>query len=108
MNIQQEIESRLSAALQPALLEVVNESHMHSVPPNSSTHFRVVAVSEHFEGLRKVARHQCIYAALNELMSNPVHALALHLYTPAQWVERNGEHPDSPACMGGSKRDDKP
>ncbi len=103
MNIQQQIEERLRQALAPRWLEVVNESHMHSVPPNSETHFRVVAVSEAFEGQRVVARHRQVYAALAEQLAGPVHALALHTYTPDEWRERAEQAPASPDCLGGSK-----
>jgi BolA protein len=86
-------------------LEVANESHMHSVPPNSETHFRVVAVSDLFSGKRKVARHQQIYGELKPQLDGPVHALALHTYTPEEWQERQGQAPQSPDCLGGSKAD---
>lgn len=102
MIVQTEIESILAEQFQPQLLEVVNESHMHSVPANSETHFKVVIVAAAFEGKRKVARHQQVYGSLAEQLAGPVHALALHTYTPAEWAEREGA-PDSPNCMGGSK-----
>ena len=101
--MQQEIERRLAKLLSPEFLEVVNESHMHSVPPNSETHFRVVVVSGQFEGQRKVARHQRVYTALREQLDGPVHALALHTYTPQEWRERQQSAPASPDCLGGSK-----
>ncbi|MFV8816249.1 BolA family protein [Haliea sp. E17] len=103
MNVQQTIEDKLSAALQPQLLEVVNESHMHSVPPNSETHFKVTLVSAQFDGKRSVARHQAVYGALAEEIAGPVHALALHTYTPEEWQQRGGDSPASPQCLGGSK-----
>ncbi|MDP4918198.1 MAG: BolA family transcriptional regulator, partial [Haliea sp.] len=68
MSVQEHIEKQLIAALAPAHLEVVNESHMHSVPPNSETHFRVVVASEAFAGKRQVARHQRVYATLGQKM----------------------------------------
>ncbi len=103
MTIQLEIEQRLGTLLQPELLQVENESHMHSVPANSETHFKVVAVSAQFNDKRKVARHQMIYAALAEQLAGPVHALAMHTYTPAEWHERQQSTPQSPDCLGGSK-----
>lgn len=106
MVVQQEIQQILQAQFQPELLEVVNESHMHSVPPNSETHFKVVLVSDQFEGRRKVARHQQVYAALASQLAGPVHALALHTYSPAEWAERQGGAPDSPDCLGGSRAGD--
>ena len=52
MQIQQTIERKLEEGLEPEFLEVVNESHMHSVPPNSETHFRVTVVAPVFDGKR--------------------------------------------------------
>ena len=75
---------------------------MHNVPANSETHFKVVAVSDQFEGKRSVARHQMIYKLVAEELEGPVHALALHTYTPQEWSEKQ-EAPASPNCLGGSK-----
>lgn len=105
MLVQQQIQQTLEQQFQPELLDVANESHMHSVPPNSETHFKVVIVTEAFDGMRKVGRHQRIYAALAEQLAGPVHALALHTYTPREWSERQQSAPDSPDCLGGSKRE---
>lgn len=103
MIVQQEIEQQLEARFTPEFLTVTNESHMHSVPPDSETHFRVVVVSSGFEGSARVARHQQVYAELAAQLSGPVHALALHIYTPSEWEERRQEAPSSPECLGGSK-----
>ena len=105
MLVQQQIQETLSTQFKPELLEVANESHMHSVPPNSETHFKVVIVTAAFEGKRKVARHQHIYAALADQLAGPVHALALHTYTPDEWTQRQQAAPDSPDCLGGSKQE---
>jgi BolA protein len=105
MIVQQEIERRLQQHYDSGHVEVANESHMHSVPENSETHFRVVIVSDAFVGQRKVARHQQIYSLLADQLEGPVHALALHTYTPDEWQQRHGEAPESPDCLGGSKAD---
>jgi BolA protein len=102
MVVQDEIEARLSDSLSPLELEVRNESFMHNVPANSETHFKVTAVSSEFNGLRKVRRHQLVYGFLSDLIAGPVHALALHLYTPDEWQDSGGV-PDSPNCHGGEK-----
>ncbi len=103
MNTQSAIEEKLAAALAPDLLEVINESDQHNVPPNSETHFKVVVVAGEFSDQRKVARHQRIYSLLAEELAGPVHALALHTYAMDEWKERHGEAPLSPPCLGGSK-----
>lgn len=50
MTMQQQIEAKLAAALSPSHLEVINESYMHRVAPGSESHFKVVVVSQAFEG----------------------------------------------------------
>ncbi|MBE0490488.1 MAG: BolA/IbaG family iron-sulfur metabolism protein [Halomonas sp.] len=102
MSIQATIEEKLQA-LAPAFLAVENESHRHNVPANSETHFKVTLVSERLEGLMPVKRHQQVYALLADELAGPVHALALHLYTPAEWQASGQSRPDSPDCRGGSK-----
>lgn len=100
------IQSALQQAMQslaPEVLELVNESHMHSVPPGSESHFKAVVVSQQFTGLNAVKRHQRVYSSLGDLMAK-IHALALHTYTPVEWAARQ-QAPASPNCLGGSKAD---
>lgn len=104
MSIATEIEQRLTQALVLQHLVIENESHMHSGSATES-HFKLAVVAEDFAGKRPVARHQLIYGVLSELMNNPIHALALHLYTAEEWQKQNGDIPLSPNCMGGSKGD---
>ena len=68
MAIQTQIEQKL-AALTPDVLQVENESHMHNVPANSETHFKVTLVSDSFDGMMPVKRHQQIYALLADELS---------------------------------------
>ncbi|MDX1506249.1 MAG: BolA/IbaG family iron-sulfur metabolism protein, partial [Spongiibacter sp.] len=64
MQVEHTIRDKVSAAFAPSHIELLNESHMHSVPANSETHFKLVLVSEHFRGVRKDARHQQVYACV--------------------------------------------
>jgi BolA family transcriptional regulator, general stress-responsive regulator len=105
MQMQRRVEEMLQAELVPQYLEVVNESSQHSVPRGSETHFKVVVVSAAFAGKRNVQRHQQVYAVLAEQLANGIHALALHTYTPDEWTHRQQSAPQSPECLGGSKRD---
>jgi BolA protein len=89
------------SSLQPRHLEVLDESHLHS--RGLETHYKVVLVSDAFEGRRALQRHQAVYAALGGLMG-AIHALGLHTYTPAEW-DAGTDVPDSPRCRGGSKHD---
>lgn len=98
------IHSKLGNEFQPEHLEVINESYMHSVPPGSETHFKVILASAVFVGKRQVQRHQAIYACLAEELKSGVHALALHTFSPDEW-QASGQFPASPQCLGGSKHD---
>ena len=102
MSVQDHVEAKLREKLAPAHLEVINESHMHSVAKGSETHFKVVVVSDHFEGLSAVKRHQLVYGVLSEeLAKKPVHggihALAITSRTPSEWAV-SPEANESPLC----------
>ena len=60
-------------------------------------------VTAEFNDLSAVKRHQALYGLLQDELDNGVHALALHLYTPAEWAARNEQAPGSPDCRGGSR-----
>ena len=51
-------------------------------------HYEATIVSGTFEGMSRVAQHQAVYGALAELMKGPIHALALHTFTPARYASR--------------------
>lgn len=96
MAVAESLQAKL-AVLNPVHLELINESHMHAGPATDS-HFKLILVSDAFNGLRAVARHQKVYALVAEELAGPVHALALHLYTPEEW--KSAEVPASPRCQG--------
>lgn len=101
--IQEVIESKLHNTFKPEYLNVINESYMHNVSPGSESHFKVIVVSNEFEGKRLIARHRLINVALADELKNNIHALSIHTYTESEWrIERDGV-PDSPMCMGGEK-----
>ncbi|MGF1874847.1 transcriptional regulator BolA [Photobacterium frigidiphilum] len=101
--IQERIQEKLQKALSPAHLEVINESYMHNVPEGSESHFKVIVVSEQFEGARLIGRHRAVNSALAHELANDIHALAIHTYTPSEWQELSNGAPLSPSCQGGSK-----
>jgi BolA family transcriptional regulator, general stress-responsive regulator len=99
MNLEEQIKSKLQKAFEPEHLELLNESHMHAGLATDS-HFNLLLVSQHFRGLRKVQRHQAVYKELGEELAGPVHALALHLYNPEEWLESQQKIQPSPNCEG--------
>ncbi len=98
MQLQALIEEEINKGFSVCHLILENESQMHSRGELES-HFKLVLVSNDFEGVTKVRRHQSIYKVLSELMPQ-FHALALHLYTEKEWAVLS-ELPTSSLCGGG-------
>jgi BolA protein len=97
------IESKLNESLAPLHLELVDESHLHSVPEGAESHFRLTVVSREFGGKTLLQRHRTVNGLLAQEFAGGLHALALHTLTPEEWFARGGQIPDSPPCLGGSK-----
>ncbi len=103
MRIQKSIERKIAESLTPAHLEVINESHMHNVPPGSESHFKVVVVTDAFDGVTRIRRHQRINGILEKELKEDIHALSMQTMTPEEWTARGGKVMESPACHGGGK-----
>ena len=101
MSLERQLVERLQQ-LSPSHLEVVNESAGHGgYYPGKESHFKVSIVSEAFQGLRLVQRHQKVYAAAGDLLGGgKIHALAIHAYVPSEWT---GTAPASPECAHAPK-----
>ena len=107
MSLADQIQAKLTQTFEPTFIELINESHMHSVPKGSETHFRLLLVSAKFEGQSRVARSRMVYECLKAEMAGGVHALAQRTYTPEEWAAMNETvEMSSPPCFGGSKQDE--
>ncbi len=88
MTVAARIETKLRAALAPQKLDVIDESHLHAghagARPEGETHFRLLVVSDAFNGMSRVARQRRVNAILGEELAGPVHALAMKTLTPAE------------------------
>ncbi|MET0807317.1 MAG: BolA family protein [Pseudoxanthomonas sp.] len=81
------IRAAIQTALEPASLQVDDESHLHAGHAGAQDgrgHFRVDVVSQAFSGLSPIARHRAVYAAVGELMDTDIHALSISARTPAE------------------------
>jgi len=83
-----EIHQRLTEALAPERLEVVDDSAKHhghaGHDPRGESHFTVTVVSAAFEGKNRVARQRMVNTALAELLKERVHALAMVTKAPGE------------------------
>ncbi len=86
MSVRATIVDKLTRALEPAELEVIDESHLHAghagARKEGESHFRVRIVSPIFVGLGRVARQRLVYRALAEDMASDIHALAIDARAP--------------------------
>lgn len=101
MTMQDTITNKIQDAMSPLHLEVENESHMHNVPAGSESHFKILVVSDQFDGQMLIKRHRLLNSILSEELTQ-IHAMALHTMTPDEWAEK-GAAPTSPPCEGGGK-----
>ncbi|XP_059049739.1 bolA-like protein DDB_G0274169 [Achroia grisella] len=93
--------NKLQSALSACHLNVINESYMHNVPKGAETHFKVVVVSDKFDGLPLIKRHRLVNDILKEELQTGVHALSIVAKTPQQWEESDKVVESSPNCKGG-------
>ena len=84
--IAEAIETKLTRALDPLRLEIVDESNLHAghagARPEGETHFRVKIVSRAFDGKSRIDRQRMVFEALADEMESRIHALTLKTLTP--------------------------
>jgi BolA protein len=81
MNFKSRIETKLSAAFQPARLDVFDESALHAGhggwKEGGETHFRVRIAASAFSGKSRIEIHRAINEVLSDELAERVHALAI-------------------------------
>jgi BolA family transcriptional regulator, general stress-responsive regulator len=88
------IKAVLHAALTPAFIEVIDESHRHASHTHATrirtgttsdgTHFRIRIVSEAFSGKSRVERHRLINRILRGEFEDGLPALATEAWAPGE------------------------
>jgi BolA family transcriptional regulator, general stress-responsive regulator len=86
--MEQRIVARLTEALNPIALDVVDESDRHAghagAREDGGTHYRVRIVSARFESRSRVERHRLVYDLLTAEFADGLHALALVAKAPGE------------------------
>ena len=81
----QEIKTRITDALAPESLEIIDESHLHAGHAGARDgggHFAVTVVAQAFAGQNTMQRHRMIYAAVGNMMQRDIHALSIKAFSP--------------------------
>lgn len=89
------IRALLEAGLQPEVLELADDSHLHAGHAGARDgrgHFRVYIVSKQFATMRPLQRHQLVYRTLGDLMQTDIHALSISASTPDEAQSRQPGH----------------
>jgi BolA protein len=82
------IEQRLRERLAPTHLELLDDSAKHAGHRGATSaggHYRLVIVSEEFEGRSLIERHRLVNEAVRDLFGPKIHALSMRTLTPDQW-----------------------
>ena len=83
-----EITKRLTEALSPTQLQVIDDSEKHrghaGHDGRGESHFTVEIVAPAFAGMNRVARQRAVNAALAELLVERVHALVIKARAPGE------------------------
>ena len=83
-----EITKRLTQALNPTRLEVINDSAKHrghaGDDGSGESHFTVEIEAPAFAGLNRLERQRAVNAALGDLMRQRVHAMAIKAKAPGE------------------------
>lgn len=87
--VSQLIEKKLTNALAPSHLEVIDDSASHAGHAGNpggdrESHFHVNITSSAFEGKNRVARQRLVNAALREEMKEAIHALSMKCTAPGE------------------------
>ena len=88
-SLTEEIRARLTEALTPERLEVLNESHLHArhqpgFDGTGDSQFRTRIVSPLVAGMKRLARHRAVTDLLKGELERGLHALAIEAAAPGE------------------------
>ena len=81
------IERILRERFQPLHFELRDDSHKHVGHAGATSgggHFRVVIVTQAFEGKTRLEQHRLVNEAVGDLFGNEIHALGLTTRAPSE------------------------
>ena len=79
------IRELLTKALDPLVLEVIDEGHKHAGHSGEGKgHFFARIVGPAFAGKNPIQRHRMVYEALGDMMPDGIHALSIEAKAPGE------------------------
>lgn len=81
----QRITDKIESAFAPCNIILTDDSHKHAghagADPSGETHFTLQIVSDKFQDMGRIQRHQAVYEILEEEIKERVHALRIEAKT---------------------------
>ena len=83
MNTQLKIEKKLRNYFNVHVLNIIDESHKHvnHKKDTNGGHFKLLIVSNDFDNISLIKRHQLIYDALSDMIKIEIHAISIKAMT---------------------------
>ena len=83
MNTQLKIEKKLRTYFNVHVLNIIDESHKHvnHKKDTNGGHFKLLIVSNDFDNISLIKRHQLIYDALSDMIKIEIHAISIKAMT---------------------------
>ena len=87
MQLIDEIKNRIIENLTSAKVEIIDQSQQHAGhgDPNKGSHFNAIIISDDFDGLNLVQRHQRVYKILGNDMGRRIHAFSMKTFTTQEF-----------------------
>jgi BolA protein len=79
------LRARLTAALHPTEIEIIDESARHAGHAGAASgggHYILHIVSDAFAGKNLIQRHRLVYDAVGDMMHSEIHALSIQARSP--------------------------
>ena len=87
MNIEETISTQLSNLITVSHLELKDSTgkHVHHDNFDGGLHLSAIIVSDDFNNLSLLERHQLVYNALGSMIKNEIHAFSMKTFTNSEW-----------------------
>ena len=87
MNIKNNIETKLRNKINVIDLILIDESHKHinHKKDTSGGHYKLLIISDDFENMMLIKRHQLIYKILSDMIKIDIHALSIQAKTSKEY-----------------------
>lgn len=92
MSLTDQIKQKLTEALKPEYMELINNSHKHvghaGHDGSGESHYQLIVVSYIFENCSKIQRHRMINNVIEDEFRAGLHAFSIKAFTPAEYAKK--------------------